>query len=225
VSVDPGNGTRKFQIYSELHRSIIMGRCTQGEKLDVRQIARHYGTSITPVREALHMLSQEGLVTIKPHSGYLVTRLTLRQLRDLLDLREILELAAVERAATRITEEQLAALEGVSDGYTGDDDTSYARYTAENRRFHYLLAQAAGNDELAEMVGRIHDRLARFMVIRRAGETMQYTHARIIDTLRAHDRSAARQAMLDELVETREIVLERVIQEEGDGWHLGKQKG
>ncbi|MFZ5918831.1 MAG: GntR family transcriptional regulator [Chloroflexota bacterium] len=223
MSKETSDDTLKNQIYGELRRSIIMAHRLSGERIDVRQVAQSYGTSITPVREALQMLNQEGLVTIKPHSGYLVTRLTLKQLRELLDVREILELAAVERAACRITEEQLRELQTVYTGYTGDDDDSYARYTAENRRFHCLIAQATGNGELTEMLGHVHDRLARFMVLRRAGESMQYTHARIIEALCAHDAAAARQAMLDELLETREIVLDHVIQEQGGSWHLGKQ--
>jgi len=75
------------------------------------------------------------------------------------------------------------------------------------------------------MPGRLHDRLARFMVLRHAGKTMERTHARIIEALRACDVAAARQAMLDEINETRKAVLDHVIQEEGAFWHLGAQTG
>jgi DNA-binding GntR family transcriptional regulator len=218
------NGTRKNRIYVDLRRSVIMGHCLAGEKIDVRELARRYGTSITPVREALQMLHQEGLVTIKPHVGYLVTQVTLKQLRDLMELREILELAAVERAASRITGQQIQELERAYAGYTGDDDESYERYTAENRTFHCAIAQAAGNQELAEMLGHLHDRLARFMVLRHAGQTMHVSHARIVDALRAHQAEEACRAMRDELTETHTIVLERVIQEQGDYWALGRRK-
>ncbi len=224
MSEESWNGTLKNRIYADLRRSIIMGRRVPGEKIDAREIARHYGTSITPVRESLQMLHQEGLVTIKPHSGYLVTQLTLKQLRDLMELREILEVAAAERAAGRISGAQLKELERVSAGYTGDDDESYARYTAENRTFHCLVAQAAGNQELAEILGHLHDRLARFMVLRQAGETMSSSHAHILQALRAGDAGAARQAMLDEMSETHDIVFERVIQEQGDSWRLRQRK-
>jgi DNA-binding GntR family transcriptional regulator len=71
------------------------------------------------------------------------------------------------------------------------------------------------------MLGRLHDRLARFMVMRRAGQTMEVTHGRIVESLRARDVAAARQAMLDEVGETHDAVLERVIREEGVFWHLG----
>ncbi len=212
--------TTKRRIYRELRRSILMGHRRPGERVSIEELAHSYGTSITPVRDALQLLSQEGLITIRPRSGYFVTRLTLKQLRDLLELREILEVASVERAAERITEEQLTRLEHVHAGYTGDDDVSYERYTDENRTFHTLIAEASGNRELAELLGHVHDRLARFMVIRHAGATMHLTHARIVEALRAHDPQAARQAMLDEITETRERILERVIREEGAAWQL-----
>jgi DNA-binding GntR family transcriptional regulator len=223
VSEAAGSATRKSEIYSDLRRAIIMGHCLPGDRIDARQVAQRYGTSITPVREALHLLSQEGLITIKSHSAYLVTQLTLKQLRDLFELREILEVAAAERAATRITDAQLDELAAVYAGYTGDDDEAYERYTAENRRFHTLVGQATGNQELADMLAHLHDRLARFMVLRRAGETMQYTHADIIAALRLHDPAAARQAMQSELLDTRQVVLDRVIQQQGGAWHLDQK--
>ena len=213
--------TSKRLIYREVRRSIIMGRCRPGERLDLHGLGREYGTSVTPVREALQMLAQEGLVTVKPHSGYFVTQITLKQLGDLLDLRQILELAAVERAATRITEEQLAQLAQVHAGYTGDDDAAYDRYTEENRRFHRLIAEASGNEELAGAVGRLHDRLARFMVLRHAGNTMKESHELIVEALRSGNPDAARQAMLDEVKESRETVLARVIEAESTHWRLG----
>lgn len=214
-------GTSKNLIYRELRRSIIVGHRKAGERLDLEALAQSFGTSITPVRDALQMISQEGLVTIKPRSGYFVTHVTLKQLRDMLELREILELASIERAVVQITEDQLKQLEQVHTGYTGEDDASYDRYMDENQRFHCLIAEASGNQELADMLGHLHDRLVRFMILPRAGETLASRHARLIAALRTRDVTAARQAMLSEINETRENILERVIQNEGASWRLG----
>ncbi len=183
-------------------------------------MAQQYRTSITPVRDALQMLSQGGLVTIKPRSGYYVTHTTLKQLRDLLDLREILELACIERAAPRITDDELAQLEKVHAGYSGDDEESYERYTDENRRFHTMLAEASGNQELAVLIGSLMDRLARFMVLCQAGKTLQQSHSRLTSALRTRDARVARQVLLDELLRSREILMERVMQEEASMWQL-----
>ena len=210
--------TSKNAIYIALRRLIIMGHHKPGERFDVETIARQYNTSVTPVREALQMLSQEGLVNIKPRSGYFVSHTSLKQLHDLLDLRRVLEIAAVEAAARRAQDEQIADLTRVHSGYTGDDDEAYDRYTDENRRFHYLLAKASGNNELAETVGRLHDRLARFMVLRHAGKTMELTHQKIIEALKAHNVEAARQALLDDITDTYDLIMDKVIQEESEAW-------
>lgn len=219
---EPGTATLKQQIYSEIRQSIIMGHRQPGARISIQQLRAQYGTSVTPIREALQMLNQEGLVTIKPHSGYLVTQLTLKQLRDLLDLREILELAAVERAAETVTDVELCELQQSLGDYSGDDDEAYTRYTEENRRFHYLIARATRNRELAEALGHVHDRLARFMVLRRAGAIMKASHERILDALSAHDPQAAKQEMAYELSDAHKVIMDRVIQEQGHTWPLNK---
>jgi len=214
------DGTSKSLIYKKMRRSIIMGQRESAERLNIEEIAREYNTSVTPVRDALQMLSHEGLVVIKPRSGYFVATITLKKLRDLLDVRRILELSAVERAAQRVTAEQIAELRAVHAGYTGDDDESYDRYTDENRNFHYLLAKASGNNELADLVGKLHDQLARFMVMRRAGRTMETTHKRIVDALENHDAESARQALLDDIDRAHEAILDNIMEEDAEAWHL-----
>lgn len=212
--------TTKNLIYKKIRRSIIMGNRQSGERLNPEAIAQEYNTSVTPVRDALQMLSHEGLVVIKPRSGYFVATITLKHLRDLLDVRRILELSAVERAALRVTPEQINELQMVHAGYTGDDEESYDRYTDENRHFHYLLARASGNNELADLVAKLHDQLARFMVMRRAGKTMEMTHKKIIDAMAAHEVEAARQALLDDIDRAHEAILDSIMEEDSETWHL-----
>ncbi len=210
----------KSSIYTEVRRSIIMGHRKPGERLNVEDLAQRYQTSITPIRDALQMLSQEGLVTIKPRSGYFVTRITLKELRDMFEMRNILELAAIERTVERITQDQLAMLANVHAGYSGDGDEAYDRYTEENRNFHYLLAKASGNTELARTLGHLLDRLARFMVLRFAGKTMQDTHARVLEALKQGDPNAARQALLEDIEDTFDTSLQRIMENEADAWHV-----
>ena len=213
--------TSKNIIYVELRRSIIMRHIKPGERFDVDSLAKQYKTSVTPVRDALQMLSQDGLVNIKPRSGYFVTRTTLKQLRDLLDLRHVVEMACVERAVVKITPEQIAEMRAIHAGYTGDDDESYDRYTDENRRFQYCLAKASGNYELTQLMGRLHDRLAPFMVMRHGGRTQIATHNRIIDALEQHNVEVARETLLDDIEGSHESILDKVLQEEAETWHVG----
>ncbi|MCC7130475.1 MAG: hypothetical protein B6D39_04425 [Anaerolineae bacterium UTCFX2] len=214
------NDTSKTRIFREVRRLIIMGHIKPGERLDVDELAGRYQTSVTPVRDALQMLGQEELVQIKPRSGYFVARLTLKKLRDMLQLRKILEVSAVEMAAQRITAEQVSELRSVHAGYTGDDDESYDRYTDENRRFHYLIGLASGNLELAEMIGHLHDRLARFMVLRHGGFSQEITHAKIVEALVNKDVAAAKAALLDDIDTSEDAILDRVLDEIAPSWHV-----
>lgn len=212
--------TSKIVIYKKLRRSIIMGHRDSGARLNVDELAGDYNTSVTPVRDALQMLNHEGLVEIKPRSGYFVAQITLKRLRELLDVRRLLELTAVERAAKRNDPDLIREMRTVHKGYTGDDDEAYDRYTDENRHFHYLVGKASGNNELAEMIGRLHDQLARFMVMRRAGPILERNHARIIDAIEAGDVEAARQALLDDIDPSHDAILDDVIEDEANSWHL-----
>lgn len=226
MSASEQSSTTAQRIYRDLRQSIILGRYRPGDRLNSDALVEHYGVSNTPVREALQMLSREGLVTIKPHSGYFVTQITLKQLQlhDLLELRQILEVASVERAASRINTAQVEELEQVHAGYTGDDDESRVRYILENRRFHYLVALASGNQQLAETLGHLHDRLTPFWVLVHSGDEMEQIHQRLIDALRSKDIAGARQAILDEVNETRDATLKHVIRQGGDLWLIGAQR-
>ncbi len=211
----------KHVIYQKIRTDIITGKKKPGERLSIDQLKDVFGTSVTPVRDALQMLSQEDLVTIKPRSGYYITLVSLKELNDMLDLREILELAAVERAAEKITDEQIHLLEKAHAGFTNDDDETYYRYTEENKNFHCLVAKASGNQELARLVSRLHDRMGRYMMIVRPGKYMVEMHGRLIKRLKAHDAAGAKKTLQKELISGKKIVMDRIMQEEADSWHIG----
>lgn len=213
--------TAKKDIYHILRTEILNGKRKPGERLAIDALKAEFGTSVTPVRDALQMLNQEALITIKPRSGYFVSRITLKELRDMLDLREILEIAAIERAAKSISAEQIEALRNVHAGYTGDDEVSYTRYTDENKSFHCMVAKASENMELAAALAHLLDRLARFMVIRHAGKELMNIHGPLIQCLEAHDAQGAKKLLFEELTHTRYAIMDRVMQEEAAFWHLG----
>jgi len=220
----PRKSAVKHAIYKQIRTAIINSRMKPGERLVIEQLKTDFGTSVTPIRDALLMLSQEGLLTIKPRSGYYVTRVTLKELTDMLDLRAILELAAVELAAANISPSEIARLEKVHAGYTTDTDEAYWRYTEENRNFHFLVAWASRNQELARQVGHLHDRLARFMIMVHSGSKMSTIHQRLIARLKSHDVRGAREALLKELATSRDAILDHIIQTEADTWHLNPER-
>ena len=119
---------------------------------------------------------------------------------------------------------RLPFLKKVHKGYTDDENETYLRYTEENQNFHYLVAKASGNLELAQQIKHLHDRLARFVVIIRSGRHMIDFHGRLIEKLKAHDPVGAKKTLQNELAGARTAIMEKIMQEEAASWHLGTGK-
>jgi len=207
-------------IYKKIRRDIVTSKLNPGDRLKINDCAARHGTSATPVREALQKLTNEGLVENKPNSGFTVIRHTLKDLNELLQVRNILELAALSFSANKISEVQLNELEDVHAPFSGCDDESLERYMDENRNFHYLLAKASGNEKLTELIGQILDRLGRFMVMFGEDDKMAKNHQKIINYLRLKDFDGAKNELEQHVNSTKQFVLDAVINVESNNWHI-----
>jgi DNA-binding GntR family transcriptional regulator len=136
-------GTVRSRAAQELRDRILTGRLVPGERIDLDQITAEFGTSRTPVREALLELSYEGLVAVNPRSGITVIGITPADAVDNFGVLAALSGMAAEWATARITEPQLAELHELADAISGADDIVTA-----NWRFHHALNHAAGSARL-----------------------------------------------------------------------------
>ena len=98
------------QIYEYLRGCIVNLSLKPGEKIDVKQLAQKFSVSQTPIREALHKLTEQGLVVSKPYVGYFVVRLTPVDIEELFDLRKALEMLALKYVFDSVDEELLREL-------------------------------------------------------------------------------------------------------------------
>src|SRR5215467_1340620 len=100
----PPGGARQSLVdiaYEALREAITSGALLPATRLREAALARHFGISTTPVREALRRLDREGLVRLSPNRGAIVAEFDLRQILDLFEIREVLECRAVRRAAAQ----------------------------------------------------------------------------------------------------------------------------
>lgn len=153
-------------VYRALKRDIIMLRHRPGASLTESDLAALYGSSRVPVRESCRRLQQEGFLTSLPYKGYFVNRISLKEIGDSFDLREVLETHAIALAARRVTTEELdhfgklAATE-----YTYHDWTSYADFLDRNFDFHVQLAALARNERLVVMLRDLLSSMQRFFFL------------------------------------------------------------
>ena len=141
-----------YEDVAELLRQQIFNReLAPGSWIDELKIAESYGTSRTPLREAIKVLAAEGLVTMKVRRGAYVTEVSEKDLRDVYHLLSLLESDAAGVVASRITPVQLAELEVLHaqlEAAVGDRD----RFFEVNERFHMRLLELADNKWRDQMV-------------------------------------------------------------------------
>ncbi|WP_108660126.1 GntR family transcriptional regulator [Acuticoccus kandeliae] len=177
-----------------LRARILGGTLKSGDFLLEKEIAADLDMSKTPVREALVMLCDEGLVQLFPRRGYMVRTPSLEEILDTFDLRLILEGAAAERAAARIDADDLERLRDLAryDCRGGEHAHLHgADALTHSFDFHCLIARASGNRALAEQIERLLHSSRRIAAI---GFTYG-EHDTIVDALAARDPARARRAM------------------------------
>ncbi len=139
----PIGGTVRSRAARELRDRILTGRLRPGDRVDLDEITREFGTSRTPVREALLELSYEGLVAVTPRSGITVIGITPEDAVDNFAVLAALAGKAAEWATLRITAPQLAELKRLAAAVDEGPDVVTA-----NRQFHRAVNLASGSPRL-----------------------------------------------------------------------------
>jgi len=168
-------------------------------------LASHLHVSITPVREALRDLTTEGLVRFDPHRGAVVREVSLEEVREVYELRRLLEPVAAERAVRRIVQARLQSAAELLEEMEGERDPG--RWVERNRLFHQVLLDAAGPSRLSSIVGALQDAATLYVAfsvkldpIRLA--TGNREHRAILDAFRRRDPVGAQRAVITHLDST-----------------------
>lgn len=186
------------QAFDSIKRRIIQLDLPPGQRFTESQLASELGLSKTPVREALAKLEREGLVEVIARSGYRVSDVTLKDARDLLAVRTLLETEAAGLAAARIGDgKQLQALNELCRiTYDPSDRSSIARFLEANTEFHATVAEAGGNEQLAEMLRTVLDQLERLfhlgLALTTTSEEMVHEHQDLVRAIMSGNVAEAR---------------------------------
>jgi DNA-binding GntR family transcriptional regulator len=186
-----------------------------GSRLNIDGLARTLGVSPTPVREALARVESEGLVIKEPQRGYTVAPLiSIDQLRELIELRLLVEPATAAKAAQQASTAQAAEIRAFAKtGGAGDDDALAANrldmlYDAQ---FHGMIAAVGGNQLISETLARLRSHLHMYRLYHHAiqGAVTKPEHLAIARAIARRDPDEAHAAMethLTQALERLEIV-------------------
>ncbi|WP_038358218.1 GntR family transcriptional regulator [Bosea sp. UNC402CLCol] len=186
----------------ELRRRILSGAVAAGEALRQDALAREFGISRIPIREAFRQLAAEGLVTLHPHRGAVVTALSATDIAELFDLRATLEPDLMRRAVPRLRDRDLAHAEQILSDYSeairvGDLDA----WGELNTEFHLSLYRAADRSQTFAIVKVLlanTDRYTRVQLAMADGATARakQEHAELLAFCRAGDAQRAAELTL-----------------------------
>src|SRR5512133_3637101 len=133
------DGRLKQQLYQSLKADILNGVVDMGERLNESHLSARYGVSRAPLRQALTMLQRDGLVEVLPRVGYLTSQLTLQDVNEIFDLRLLLEVSMVRKAAACIADSALDRMDQLCSEYHPGDRQSYRHHLLENLEYHRII--------------------------------------------------------------------------------------
>lgn len=192
------------QIYQQLREAIVQGRVAPGESLREPLIAKTFGISRTPVREALLKLRDNGLVEIKRQSGTYVSEIDPALVEEGMLVREALEPRVAQVAAERISSAQLDALSRATDRMAAAIDAEdSAGFIDADDGFHRLIIEASGYAHVAQIIDRVNaplDRL-RYLSVSEPirAQTAVQEHRKLIEHLQAGNGLACEALLAEHL--------------------------
>jgi len=198
-AVGAGAGLAEY-VYRLIKAEVMNDQFEANQRIVIESLAVRLGVSPTPVREALARLAGEQLVGFRAYVGYsALAPLSLAELSDLFEAREVIECAGAVRAGGRATEADLERLREIdahirAGDYGKDRYSEFAAFVNDNQRFHETLLDAARNPELRRAFDALNYEARIARRTRGRGipdlELICQEHAAIIEALEARDADA-----------------------------------
>jgi DNA-binding GntR family transcriptional regulator len=205
--------TSTIRVHEVLRTAILDGQLAPGERLRAEALAGRFGTSRTPVREALLMLEHEGLVDVQPNRGAIVRSFDPADLLDLYEVRALIEPHAAARAATRIAPEPLARLRELCDA-AADPGATVADQIVFNEEFHRIVVEAAESPRLVAAMRAVAGIPREFRTAFWASEQQRaqslFCHRELVTAFTAGQAELAEAVMRMHILGAREFLLQAV---------------
>ena len=182
-------------VFITLREAILKGQIEPGERLMEISLANKLGVSRTPIREAIRKLELEGLVVMTPRKGAVVSEITIKDLRDVLEVRKNLEKLAVKLACEKAQEEDIEELEEIhlafKETLAQEDLTKVAEADV---RFHDKIYQITDNKRLIQILNNLREQMYRYRLeyIKDDSSLLADEHALIIEAIKAKNVAEAK---------------------------------
>ena len=198
--------------YENLKEDIINLRFKEDSIITEKELAEKYKVSKTPVREALKKLNLEGFIEVLPHKGYFITSISVEDLKNIFQMRMILEVGASEIAIANAGLNDIEKLKEIASTKVKKiNSKSYIEYSEINYQFHLLIAQSTKNNMLVNTIKGLLNQLRRVLykdLHNLDFEKMKNEHLKIVDAIEKKDISLAKKIMEKHLLDAKKRIFE-----------------
>lgn len=193
-------------ICRRLRTDIIVGKLKPGDRLVELEIAKQFNSSQAPVRESLQRLQEQGLVKMVKHTGTFVSEISIEEMKELFELRSLIEKNAVENATYMMREEdELDLKASVSRMLEAASESDLYKLIECDMEFHQKLIQLSGRDTSYRIWQLIDGQIRRFLTIShpkffRDLKEVAQTHEELLEKILSGNVIEARKACEDHIL-------------------------
>lgn len=206
------------EIHSEIKEQITSGALPGGARVTEQSLAQSFGTSRTPAREAMRLLAADGFLVFKPNSGSFVRSWTVEEIAGIFHLRSVLESEMAALAAAHVRAADIARLRRLQTEMesitAAPQPLDFAALSARNREFHRVIAEAAQNERLVQMLANTIELPIVQRTYRRYTPTQlersNHHHRELCDALEAGDADWSRAVMYCHICSARAVMVTQV---------------
>lgn len=212
--------TYHVKVADKLRDLIMTGKLKEGDKINENELCEMLGISKTPLREALRVLSAEGLIRLVPHRGSFVTKPKFEEIAEMFDVMSLLEGFCARQACTKMKPKDFDKLEALhkklEENFEKHDQEEYIRI---NNQYHSLVQKIAGNRTLNQIVSGLRKKilLYRFQSLN-LPERFEHSireHRDLLEAFRKRDDARAETLMRTHL-QKQSHALEQLVEQSKD---------
>ena len=200
-------------IHRELRNMAITFRFLPGERLNEAILAKELGVSRTPLREALNRLMAEGFLTFSVNQGFFRKTLDVKEIFDLYEFRQQMEMAAIRLAVQRATDEQLLELERFAKMSARENvERTIDEVIALDEEFHERIITLTGNAEMKHALRNVNQRIQYVRWIDMTGhrQETQTQHTAIVRSLKARNPEEGMRLMSEHIAHRLDQIIDKV---------------
>jgi len=210
--------------YEGIRTMLLRNEIRPGRKIAYRQLAEKLNMSLTPVIQALNRLEHQGLVRHEPNRGYFTEPMSLQEVQEIYDTRELLEISLMPDIMKNLDEDAIRRLRRLVDAVdTAKAASDLERRIAKDREFHLTLAEISGKRIPVQMLRHLFDLLylkyGGSLLFASAKDAVGAQHHAIFDAVISQDLATAQAAMRDHFRNVKGLALKalgRIIADESD---------